>query len=150
MYDRFHKCVLENKILYPKKYGFQVGHSKNYLYKVFLFYIFKTCTTHYRSGRTEVFCANAVLKLMINNVNKILGKLSESKFASQSFTDFIEFRNPKSIFHFINIIPIPGKSVFQYKRIFMLFFSILKQLFQFLANEVPCLGKNCKRGIYYC
>ena len=82
MYDCFHKCVLENKILYPKKYGFQVGHSKNYLYKVFLFYIFKTCTTHYRSGRTEVFCANAVLKLMINNVNKILGKLSESKFAS--------------------------------------------------------------------
>ena len=27
MYNRFQKCVLENKVLYPKQFGFQVGHS---------------------------------------------------------------------------------------------------------------------------
>ena len=27
MGNGFHKCVLENKILYPKQFGFQVGHS---------------------------------------------------------------------------------------------------------------------------
>ena len=27
MYNRFHKCVLLNKILYTKQFGFQVGHS---------------------------------------------------------------------------------------------------------------------------
>ena len=26
MYNGFHKCVLENKILYPKQFGFHVGH----------------------------------------------------------------------------------------------------------------------------
>ena len=26
-YNRFHKCVLEDKILYPKYFRFQVGHS---------------------------------------------------------------------------------------------------------------------------
>ena len=26
-YNHFHKCVLEDKILYPKLFGFQVGHS---------------------------------------------------------------------------------------------------------------------------
>ena len=30
MYNGFHKCVLENKILYPKQFGFQVGHSTDH------------------------------------------------------------------------------------------------------------------------
>ena len=29
MYNSFHKCVLENKILYPKQFGVQVGHAIN-------------------------------------------------------------------------------------------------------------------------
>ena len=33
------------------------------MYKVFLFYVFKTCTMHYRSGFTELFCAKAVITL---------------------------------------------------------------------------------------
>ena len=30
MYNDFHKCVLENKILYPKQFGFQVGQSTDH------------------------------------------------------------------------------------------------------------------------
>ena len=51
----------------------------------------------------------------------------------------MSFRNPKSIFHFINIISIPATSAFLYKRIFLLSFSIFKQHFQFLVNKVSCL-----------
>ena len=30
MYNTFHKCVLENKILYSKEFRFQVGHSTDH------------------------------------------------------------------------------------------------------------------------
>ena len=30
MYNSFHKYVLENKIIYPKQFGFQVGHSTDH------------------------------------------------------------------------------------------------------------------------
>ena len=30
VYNSFHKCALENKILYPKQFGFQVGHSTDH------------------------------------------------------------------------------------------------------------------------
>ena len=42
----------------------------------------------------------------------------------------MSFRNPKSIFHFINIISIPATSA-SCKRIFLLFFPTLKQHFPF-------------------
>ena len=30
MYNGFPKCFLKNKLIYPKQFGFQVGHSTDY------------------------------------------------------------------------------------------------------------------------
>ena len=42
MYNRFHKYVLENKILYPKQLGFHVDHSSDHAIIQFDNQIFET------------------------------------------------------------------------------------------------------------
>ena len=67
--------------------------------------------------------------VVLYKVKKIQGKLSESKFASQSFANLNKPSKSKVNIPLSNMISIPAPSVFQYKRIFLLLFFHLQTTF---------------------
>ena len=64
------------------------------MYKVFLFYVFKTCTTHYRGSRTKVFCAKAVIKTLLTGIKA--DYISTDKLCHSIFREI--FQNIKPSF----------------------------------------------------
>ena len=115
----------------------------------------KKSTKHSNVANNKCIQKLKVLFLLYN-VNRIKVSFQSEKSHHRDSQISMSFRNPKSILHFVNIIVIPATSAFQCNRIYLLFFSALKQHFQFHANKMLCLEtlqlvvKNCKRGICYC
>ena len=115
--------------------------------------------THEKSNYGSVLNNKYIMKrkvlVLLYSANKIQGKLSESKLASQSLTNFNELSKSQVNIPLYKHDTHPSNCLLVQEDIFVIF-STFKQRFQFLGNKLSFLEtlqfveKSCKRGICYC